>query len=71
MNTTIDVHRYNCLHGNDPRRLPRTPSSMSPDDAATYAEWFACLADPTRVRALYAVATAPQGFVRSATWPSS
>jgi L-amino acid N-acyltransferase YncA len=42
----------------------RTPSSMSPDDAATYAAWFACLADPTRVRALYAVATAPQGFVR-------
>ena len=37
---------------------------MSPDDAATYAAWFACLADPTRVRALYAVATAPQGFVR-------
>jgi L-amino acid N-acyltransferase YncA/DNA-binding transcriptional ArsR family regulator len=28
------------------------------DDAATYAEWFACLADPTRVRTLHAVAAA-------------
>lgn len=26
-------------------------------DAATYAEWFACLAEPTRVRLLHAVAT--------------
>ncbi|NED94688.1 metalloregulator ArsR/SmtB family transcription factor [Phytoactinopolyspora alkaliphila] len=28
------------------------------DDASTYAEWFACLAEPTRVRLLHAVATA-------------
>jgi L-amino acid N-acyltransferase YncA/DNA-binding transcriptional ArsR family regulator len=28
------------------------------EDAATYAEWFACLAEPTRVRLLHAVATA-------------
>jgi L-amino acid N-acyltransferase YncA/DNA-binding transcriptional ArsR family regulator len=27
-------------------------------DAATYAEWFACLAEPTRVRLLHAVAAA-------------
>ena len=27
-------------------------------DAATYAEWFACLAEPTRVRLLHAVAVA-------------
>ncbi len=27
-------------------------------EAATYADWFACLADPTRVRVLHAVATA-------------
>ena len=26
--------------------------------AATYASWFACLADPTRVRVLHAVASA-------------
>jgi L-amino acid N-acyltransferase YncA len=38
--------------------------ALDPSQAATYAEWFACLADPTRVRALYAVATAPSGFVR-------
>jgi L-amino acid N-acyltransferase YncA len=37
---------------------------LAPEQAATYAEWFACLADPTRVRALYAVATAPTGLVR-------
>jgi L-amino acid N-acyltransferase YncA/DNA-binding transcriptional ArsR family regulator len=42
---------------------PRVPS-LAPEQAATYAEWFACLADPTRVRALYAVATAPRGHVR-------
>jgi L-amino acid N-acyltransferase YncA len=42
----------------------RGAPSLSAHDAATYAEWFACLADPTRVRALYAVATAPKGFVR-------
>ena len=44
----------------DVRAAPR----MSVDEAATYAEWFACLADPTRIRALYAVATSPQGFMR-------
>lgn len=31
---------------------------LSPQDAATFAEWFACLADPTRVRLLHAVAAA-------------
>lgn len=31
-------------------------------DAATYADWFACLAEPTRVRLLHAVATAPRGM---------
>src|SRR5262245_10266848 len=30
------------------------------DDAATYAEWFACLADPTRLRTLHAIAAAGQ-----------
>jgi L-amino acid N-acyltransferase YncA/DNA-binding transcriptional ArsR family regulator len=39
--------------------LPTTaPAQLSPRDAATYAEWFACLADPTRVRLLHAVAVA-------------
>ncbi|MET1072374.1 MAG: metalloregulator ArsR/SmtB family transcription factor [Umezawaea sp.] len=31
---------------------------LAPQDAATYAEWFACLAEPTRVRLLHAVAVA-------------
>ncbi|WP_344315291.1 metalloregulator ArsR/SmtB family transcription factor [Fodinicola feengrottensis] len=32
--------------------------AISPNDAATYAEWFATLADPTRVRLLQAIASA-------------
>jgi L-amino acid N-acyltransferase YncA/DNA-binding transcriptional ArsR family regulator len=31
-------------------------------EAATYAEWFACLAEPVRVRLLHAVATSPKGI---------
>lgn len=31
-------------------------------EAATYAEWFASLAEPTRVRLLHIVATAPGGI---------
>lgn len=34
------------------------PVQLSPREAATYADWFACLADPTRVRLLHAVAVA-------------
>lgn len=34
------------------------------DAAATYAEWFASLSDPTRVRLLHAVSTAPAGRIR-------
>jgi L-amino acid N-acyltransferase YncA/DNA-binding transcriptional ArsR family regulator len=38
---------------------PQTaPGQLPPNDAATYAEWFACLADPTRVRLLHAIAVA-------------
>jgi L-amino acid N-acyltransferase YncA len=43
---------------------PRTQPVLSAAEAATYADWSGCLADGTRVRALYAVATAPKGFVR-------
>ncbi|HKS47961.1 MAG TPA: GNAT family N-acetyltransferase [Amycolatopsis sp.] len=31
-------------------------------EATTYAEWFACLAEPVRVRLLHAVATSPKGI---------
>ncbi len=37
---------------------PRSPGQLSAADAATYAEWFACLAEPTRIRLLHAVASA-------------
>ncbi|MDI9938857.1 metalloregulator ArsR/SmtB family transcription factor [Rhodococcus sp. IEGM 1351] len=45
----------------------RTPGAdqvdaLAPDDAATYAGWFACLADPTRVRLLHQVASHPAGI---------
>src|SRR5690349_9062133 len=33
-------------------------AQLAPADAATYAGWFACLAEPTRVRLLHAVAVA-------------
>jgi L-amino acid N-acyltransferase YncA/DNA-binding transcriptional ArsR family regulator len=41
-----------------------TPAALGEDAAATYAEWFASLADPTRVRLLHAVSTAPGGRIR-------
>jgi L-amino acid N-acyltransferase YncA/DNA-binding transcriptional ArsR family regulator len=38
-------------------------TSVLPDqEAATYAEWFASLAEPTRVRLLHVVATTPGGI---------
>lgn len=37
------------------------PPALPGDDAATYASWFACLAEPTRVRLLHAVAARPGG----------
>ena len=36
--------------------------TLSEASAQTYASWFACLAEPTRVRLLHAVATAPAGL---------
>jgi L-amino acid N-acyltransferase YncA/DNA-binding transcriptional ArsR family regulator len=35
--------------------------TLPAQDAATYAEWFACLAEPTRVRLLHAVAASDGG----------
>jgi len=40
------------------------PVALAEDTATTYAEWFATLADPTRVRLLHAVSTAPTGAIR-------
>lgn len=36
-------------------------AQMAADAAATYAQWFACLAEPMRVRLLHAVAVAGRG----------
>ncbi|WP_133906093.1 helix-turn-helix domain-containing GNAT family N-acetyltransferase [Actinophytocola oryzae] len=42
---------------------PVLRAAVLPDaEAATYAEWFACLSEPTRVRLLHAVATSPGGL---------
>jgi L-amino acid N-acyltransferase YncA/DNA-binding transcriptional ArsR family regulator len=39
------------------------PAQVLPEqDAATYAEWFACLSEPNRVRLLHTVATSPGGI---------
>ncbi|WP_194837343.1 GNAT family N-acetyltransferase [Nocardia sp. XZ_19_369] len=44
-----------------PIALPQA-QVLPPSEAATYAEWFACLAEPVRVRLLHAVATTPKGI---------
>jgi L-amino acid N-acyltransferase YncA/DNA-binding transcriptional ArsR family regulator len=41
-----------------------TPSPLGQEQAEEYADWFSVLADPTRVRLLHAVSTAPSGAVR-------
>jgi L-amino acid N-acyltransferase YncA/DNA-binding transcriptional ArsR family regulator len=41
--------------------LPQV-QTLPAEEAATYAEWFACLAEPVRVRLLHAVATSPTGI---------
>jgi L-amino acid N-acyltransferase YncA/DNA-binding transcriptional ArsR family regulator len=57
-NTTIDPDRYSCPVTIE---LPRA-EVLPPSEAATYAEWFACLAEPVRVRMLHAVATSRNGI---------
>jgi len=43
----------------NPRQIPpRVPMQLAAEVARTYAEWFACLAEPTRVRLLHSVAVA-------------
>ena len=42
--------------------VPPQVQTLPLDEAATYAEWFACLAEPVRVRLLHAVATSPTGI---------
>lgn len=42
--------------------LPVQVEPLAADDAATYAQWFACLAEPMRVRILHLVAGSPSGI---------
>jgi L-amino acid N-acyltransferase YncA/DNA-binding transcriptional ArsR family regulator len=42
-------------------RMTVTAPVLPEQEASTYAEWFACLAEPTRVRLLHIVATTPGG----------
>jgi len=42
----------------------RSLTLLDEPSSATYAEWFAVLADPTRVRLLHAVSTATSGSIR-------
>ena len=45
--------------------LDRRPgSALGRAEAENYAEWFAVLADPTRVRLLHALSTSPSGAMR-------
>ncbi|MEO7352143.1 MAG: metalloregulator ArsR/SmtB family transcription factor [Marmoricola sp.] len=44
--------------------VQRSTPSLSKGDAENYAEWFAVLADPTRVRLLHALSTSPTGAMR-------
>ena len=40
------------------------PLVLDRDEAETFAGWFSTLSDPTRVRLLHAVSTAPAGHIR-------
>ncbi|MGW9307005.1 helix-turn-helix domain-containing GNAT family N-acetyltransferase [Saccharomonospora azurea] len=44
-----------------PIALPQA-QLLPTSQATTYADWFACLAEPVRVKLLHAVATSPQGI---------
>lgn len=48
----------------EPSSTDSSRVGLDPAAAATYAEWFATLSDPTRVRLLHTVSTAPSGSMR-------
>jgi L-amino acid N-acyltransferase YncA/DNA-binding transcriptional ArsR family regulator len=65
MNATIDAYRYSEVMSSV--QMPAAPTThpkdaLATEDAVTYAGWFACLADPTRVRLLHQVASRPAGI---------
>lgn len=70
---TIDADRYSAIVSEPTATLddccePVSPTARAYDldvaSAETYAEWFAVLADPTRVRVLHTVSTAASGSLR-------
>ncbi len=64
MNSTIDVDRYDCrVTAPTVDRPTSTHSSelLSEEVAATYAEWFGTISDPTRLKLLHAVASSVSG----------
>ncbi|KAA8890426.1 metalloregulator ArsR/SmtB family transcription factor [Nocardia colli] len=64
MNATIDVCRYSVSVTDLDMPVLRSErtDALSVGDATTYSAWFACLADPTRVRLLHQVASHPAGI---------
>ncbi len=48
----------------EPDTARRQHRGLDAGSATTYAEWFATLSDPTRVRLLHSVSTAPSGSMR-------
>ncbi|PFG97893.1 L-amino acid N-acyltransferase YncA [Saccharopolyspora erythraea NRRL 2338] len=58
-----------CIDTGDMTTAPETPDMrlLPAEAAATYAEWFSCLAEPTRVRLLHAVAAAGSTTVGALT----
>ena len=60
MLATIDCCRYTRVM--TAAALPVQVEPLAPDDAATYAQWFACLAEPMRVRILHLVAGSRSGI---------
>ncbi len=62
MVATIDVHRSRLASVTT--TAIRTSALLDEQSAERYAEWFAVLADPTRVRLLHAVSTAASGSIR-------
>jgi L-amino acid N-acyltransferase YncA/DNA-binding transcriptional ArsR family regulator len=64
MNTTIDLDRYDGAVSTATVDMPAQtsrPELLTDDVAATYAEWFGTISDPTRLKLLHAVASSASG----------
>jgi len=55
-------HRSTSILDDMTATVPAAATVLAEQEAATYAEWFASLAEPTRVRLLHTVATSPGGI---------